>query len=139
MRARRVKCGSPLGRIIDEGLDLLAYVFIGVLFAYACRFNPLVLNLALGYQNAAFYSMELKHLLGGELVMKLGEFGNVEAEMLYTIVMASIAIFSPEKTQSTVGSLFGEAYRGALYGMKVSDFLAGLQIVAQAIMILEFV
>lgn len=40
MRARRTKCGSPLGRIIDEGIDQIAYTAFGAYYGYVLRVEP---------------------------------------------------------------------------------------------------
>lgn len=36
VRARRLKCGSPVGRIIDEALDFVNMSIIGTLLVYGC-------------------------------------------------------------------------------------------------------
>ena len=36
VRARRLKCGSPVGRVIDEALDFVNMSIIGTLVVYGC-------------------------------------------------------------------------------------------------------
>eukprot|EP00350_Pseudokeronopsis_sp_OXSARD2_P005674 CAMPEP_0170558292 /NCGR_PEP_ID=MMETSP0211-20121228/34254_1 /TAXON_ID=311385 /ORGANISM="Pseudokeronopsis sp., Strain OXSARD2" /LENGTH=105 /DNA_ID=CAMNT_0010870103 /DNA_START=192 /DNA_END=509 /DNA_ORIENTATION=+ len=97
MRAKRLKCGSPLGRLIDEGLDLLAYVSIGILVGYAFKVSPYIMVISFGFQNGAFYTMELKHKIKGALVMKLGELGGVEVELLYAFFVGLAGVIGIEK------------------------------------------
>ena len=93
MRARRLKCGSPLGRVIDEGGDLIAYVCLGVIIGYALKPSRELFLFTMGFENAIFYSMELKFIICNELKFKMGEFGPVEGEFLYfsAITLAGIA------------------------------------------------
>lgn len=78
MRARRLKAGSPLGRLIDEGLDLLAYSNFSLAILFMLRVDPGYVMLLIGLVNAPFYCMEVKHLVCRTLIMIMGEIGSVE-------------------------------------------------------------
>lgn len=39
-RARRLKCGTPIGRIIDECGDTMQYTLFALIFGYVVKFPP---------------------------------------------------------------------------------------------------
>jgi len=40
MRAKRLKCGSPLGRVVDEAIDQMVYSCVGAFIGYMLRIEP---------------------------------------------------------------------------------------------------
>lgn len=65
LRARRMKVGSPLGRLIDEGGDCISMSNYSVLMAYAFCFDNKYLEVVWFFMNLAFYGMELRFKLTG--------------------------------------------------------------------------
>ena len=68
-RARRLKCGSPLGRLIDEGGDCITMSNYCALFAYACQFQHPLFEVIIFSLNFIFFMMELKFTITKKLVM----------------------------------------------------------------------
>lgn len=68
-RARRLKCGSPLGRLIDEGGDTITMSNYCALFAYAVQFQHPIFEVIIFSLNFIFFMMELKFTITGKLVM----------------------------------------------------------------------
>ena len=102
-RARRLKVGSPLGRIIDEGGDTITMANYSVLCAYAWQLqNPLyeILFFAL---NFVFYAMEMRNKITGNLIMNVGELSPVELELGFTILLILPGIFGNEILGRTIG------------------------------------
>ena len=64
-RARRLKCGTPIGRIIDEAGDAYQYTWVAVIIGYAVKIEPGWLTLSYGLINLPMYSMEMKYFLTG--------------------------------------------------------------------------
>jgi len=95
MRARRLKCGSPLGRIIDEAGDMAVQAAYSLLIAYLFGLQG-PLEIVCIQINVTFYFMELRQLIMGSLVMNVGEIGPLEMELLLTIIFASAGYFGPE-------------------------------------------
>jgi len=92
-RARRLKVGSPLGRIIDEGGDTIVMSNYALITAYWLKANHPILEFTFYSMNMAFFGMELRHKLCNDLVMSLGEFGPVEVEHGLGIVFILSGIF----------------------------------------------
>lgn len=87
VRARRQKSGSPLGRIIDEALDITQQacysLWLGYLFNFDCLFFELLMVMA----NVTFFSMEMRFILSKSLTMNVGEIGPVEIELILTSIL----------------------------------------------------
>jgi phosphatidylglycerophosphate synthase len=66
-RARRLKAGSPIGRIIDEAGDLMIYTNIATIGAYCVRAPPGFLCLSYGVINFTSYFMEINFIITGKL------------------------------------------------------------------------
>jgi phosphatidylglycerophosphate synthase len=88
VRARRMKNGSPVGRIVDEALDTLQQACYALWLGYVFRFDNLLFELMFLMPNLIFYTMEMKYVICKNLKMIVGEIGPVEIELL----MASICI-----------------------------------------------
>lgn len=96
LRARRLKVGSPLGRLIDEGGDCIAMANYGVLMAYCFCFDNKYLELVWLSMNIAFYGMEIRYKLTGKLVMTIGEISSVEVELICSILMCCCGYYGNE-------------------------------------------
>jgi hypothetical protein len=111
MRARRTKCGSPLGRVIDEAIDQIAYACIGCFVGYLLKVEPGLMLLSIGLVNLPFYCMEIRHCFCKDFLMIVGEVGPVEVELIYSLIFLG------------TGTLFG----GACFDRTLSD-LTGLNL-----------
>ena len=66
-RARRLKAGSPIGRIVDEAGDMMIYTNIAVVAGYFLRAPPGWLSLAPFLINIPAYAMEINFIITGKL------------------------------------------------------------------------
>jgi phosphatidylglycerophosphate synthase len=101
-RARRLKCGSPIGRIIDEAGDAYQYTFVAVITGFIVKLPPGWLTLSYGFINLPMYSMEMKYIFTGSLKITQGDVGPVEIELLFAIIFASAAFFGTSGMTSPV-------------------------------------
>lgn len=97
-RARRLKCGSSIGRIIDEAGDVFQYTWLSVVVGHLLKLPPGLLNLSYAAVNLPAYTMEIKFIFTGKLVLNPGvdELGPVEMELLLTIIMLICGTFGVE-------------------------------------------
>ena len=96
LRARRQKSGSPVGRIVDEAFDMIMQAFYIVWVGYALQMDNRVLETAMLGPNIAFFAMEMRFIMFGELTLASGEIGPVEVEIFISSVIASAGYLSPE-------------------------------------------
>jgi len=92
-RARRLKCGSPIGRIVDEAGDTYQMTWVALIVGYILKLPPGWLTLSYGLINMPMYSMEMKYIFTGKLSITQGDFGPVEIELLLGIIFGSAAVF----------------------------------------------
>ena len=92
-RARRLKIGSPLGRIVDEAGDILCQAHYCLIVCIAAGFDNVYAEIFCVVVNIVFYSMELKHRVQGKLTMVTGELGPVETELVLAIIVISLGYF----------------------------------------------
>lgn len=108
LRARRQKSGSPLGRVIDEALDILQQTCYSMWAGYLFRFDNFVFELMLLMINIVFHSMEMKYILCENLSLQVGEIGPVEMELiLTTLYFVAGGCIGAESMQLNLGDLFG--------------------------------
>ena len=99
LRARRTGCGSPLGRLIDEGGDILVMTAYSMMVGYCVMFDNTILELILMYLPVAVFGIELKTILfPGQIDMIIagGWISMVEIEILLACICWSTAYFGPE-------------------------------------------
>ena len=106
-RARRLKCGSPLGRMIDEGGDTVTMANYSVLCAYAWQLQNPMGEIVYFAMNSVFFAMEMRYAITGELVMAVGEVSSVEAELLFSLTLIYTGVYGQEGLQKTIGQSFG--------------------------------
>jgi len=136
MRARRLRAGSPLGRIIDEGLDQIAYSCIGSVIAYMLRLEPYQVLLCVGMVNVPFYAMEMKHILCKDLKIIIGEIGPVEVEVIFSaIFLFSGGIMGIEQYDAPLGSAIGLSHIAFLNNFQVKHIIAALLFVLYVVFI----
>lgn len=87
VRARRLKCGSPLGRIIDEGLDLVAYSGIANIALWMIRPASNTALLVFGLTNLPFCTTEMRHYAINKLQFVVDELGPVEIELIFSLLI----------------------------------------------------
>lgn len=108
IRARRQKSGSPLGRIIDEALDLTQNSCYCLWIGYLFRSDNLLLEMMFIMPNVVFYTMEMKFILCKNLKMTVGEeIGPVEVELLISMILLSGYWFGSGFYQQTLNEVFG--------------------------------
>jgi phosphatidylglycerophosphate synthase len=108
-RARRQKSGSPIGRIIDEALDMIQQSCYSLLMGYMFRFDNRVFEIMVIMINTVQHTMEMRFLLFGRLDITVGEIGPVEFEcMLSSLLLLTGAYFGSECMTNTVGQTFSK-------------------------------
>ena len=105
-RARRLKCGSPVGRIVDEALDIINQAITPIIIIYGCQANNRYFEFLTLISNAIFYTMEMQYVIKRKLIMIQGDFGPVETELLLALIMFSMGYLTPEFFQTTIGATF---------------------------------
>lgn len=106
IRARRQKSGSPLGRIIDEALDMTQQACYSLWIGYLFRLDNLFFEMMIVMINIVFYSMEMKYILCKNLNLNLGEVGPVEVELGLTVILLLGYWFGSGIYQQTLFDLF---------------------------------
>jgi phosphatidylglycerophosphate synthase len=130
MRARRTKCGSPLGRIIDEAIDQLAYACISCITGYLIRVEPGIWLFSIGLVNVPFYAMEIRHYYFKDFVMIVGELGPVEVELIYTIIFLLTGLYiGGDGYDKTLAQVTGYEYE--FLAIKTKYLVAGLTILLE--------
>ena len=101
-RARRLGCGSCIGRIVDEAGDVFMYTWVSVIAGYILRLPPGLLNISYASINLPAYCMEIKFILTGtfDITSSVDEFGPVEIELLFSSILVFCAIFGREGLDS---------------------------------------
>lgn len=107
LRARRLKVGSPLGRLIDEGGDALTMGNYSVLMAYVWNLQIPGSELVFFSMNFVFYMMEIKYIITGALVMSQGDISDVEMELAFSTLMLIHAFTGRGFYEDTVAQTFG--------------------------------
>ena len=121
VRARRQKSGSPLGRLIDEALDIIQQTAYMLFMGYVFQVDNWVFETILISGNIIFMAMEMKHFLCHDLKMIMGEVGPVEIELIISLMFVVAGVFGNTGMQSTVGETFGFEF-----GLKWNQVCCGL-------------
>jgi len=93
VRARRMKNGSPVGRILDEAMDILQQACYCLWTAYVFRFDNFTFESIFMMTNLIFYTMEMKFVMCKNLKIVVGEFGPVELELVMTTICICAGYF----------------------------------------------
>lgn len=78
-RARRLKCGSGVGRIVDEAGDAVIYTLISGIMGYIYKLPPGFLCCTYAFVNLPKYVVEVYFYLTGKFVYCDDFFGPLEA------------------------------------------------------------
>ena len=105
-RARRMKCGSPLGRIVDEGGDCIVMSNYCALLGYIFAFDNVWWELITFYLNMIFYGEEIRYKVCNSLVMVVGEISSVEVEIILSLSFVFTGIYGSDGLQKTFGEHF---------------------------------
>lgn len=108
LRARRQKSGSPLGRVIDEALDMVQQTCYSMWIGYLFRFENFFFEMLLVMTNIVFHSMEMKYILCRNLSLQVGEIGPVEMELILALLTFGIGgCLGAECMQANMGDVLG--------------------------------
>jgi len=120
-RAKRLKCGTPIGRIIDEAGDAMVYTWAAHIIGYVFNLPPGLFCLAYCVINLPMYTMEIKHLITGKLSITAGsmDIGPVEIEVILTAIICVGAIYGG----AGVHSPFNDILPGFASGLVSNEFL----------------
>lgn len=69
LRARRLKCGTPIGRLVDEAGDPFQYTAIALLLGFVFKSTPGFHSLCIFTINLPQYCMEIEYIYTGTLIM----------------------------------------------------------------------
>lgn len=107
IRARRLKCGSPLGRIVDEAGDSMNYSLMALILLYIVKMPPGWLTLGIAIINMPMFCMEMSFTLTGSLNINANDdLGPVEVELIISLIFLVAGIFGVEGMNSTLGWSF---------------------------------
>ena len=106
IRARRLRAGSPVGRLVDEAFDMVCITCYCLWIGYGLQMNNCVLEVMMLMVTMTVFCMELKFVMCKNLLMIVGELGPVENEIILTLVIVSCGYFTPEFYQQPVSSSF---------------------------------
>lgn len=117
VRARRLKCGSPLGRIIDEGLDLVAYSGIANTALWMVRPASKTSFLVFSLVNLPFCTTEIRHYAINKLQFVVDELGPVEIELIFSLIIGISGLFAePFYNNPALTYLGVEVLNGVTWG-----------------------
>jgi hypothetical protein len=138
MRARRLRCGSPLGRIIDEALDQLSYAAMSHALGYMFRLPPGWWLFSVSLVNVPFFAMEINHYLSSDLKLVVGEIGPVEVEVIFSsLLIISGGLLGIDVYDYNVGGMMGLADDSFVSMFQVKHIMAMLIMVLCMLFIQE--
>ena len=109
-RAGRLKCGSPLGRLVDEGGDTITMANYCTLLCYTWQLQNPAFEFILLSLNFIFFMMETKYTITGKLNMVAGEMSAIELETAFAISMIVLGfVGNVNGVDVTVGETLGLA------------------------------
>lgn len=103
-RARRLKAGSPIGRLVDEAGDLMIYSFCGLFGGYILKAKPGIMCLSFFLPNFVSYLMEMAFIITGSFDQHAGEFdiGPVELELIFTVLFGFAGLNGYDGVESSI-------------------------------------
>lgn len=108
LRARRLKVGSPLGRLIDEAGDTIVMSNYSTLLAFLLAFDNQYWELVFFYLNCGFFGEETRHKICKQLVMMVGgEISNVEVETLLSFIFLYGGVYGGDGLQRPLNDFVG--------------------------------
>ena len=129
LRARRMKVGSPLGRIIDEAGDCIVMSNYSILIAYMMCFDNKWWELIAFYMNLAFYGEEIRYKITSQLVLAVGQLSAVEIEIIVASSLFFGGYYGSESLQKSFGEHFeieSDSYFSILATYRISSIFGCL-------------
>lgn len=144
MRARRLKCGSPIGRIVDEASDPYQYTLVSFIQAYILKIPPGWLCLVFVMPNLAQYCMEVRYVTTGSLIISStsaqdGDFdiGPVEVELIFAIVFILAGIFGTAGITKPVAEAMPFLSSVAPKFLQVNHLIAAFWAILQVVFLVD--
>jgi hypothetical protein len=106
IRARRLKCGSPCGRIIDEAGDTMIYSMFAVIMGYVVKVPPGWLTLGFALINIPQFAIEMNFIIDGNFKNCEEYFGPIETELLIAVVFWSAGFLGTDGINKPIGLSF---------------------------------
>lgn len=103
LRARKRKCGSPVGRIIDAAGDKMIYTMFTLLIGFVVKLPPGLFTIGFVLHNLTSWSNELKCITTGHLRICTDYLGFVEMELITCIILFSSGYYGVDHLQTPVG------------------------------------
>jgi phosphatidylglycerophosphate synthase len=103
-RARRFKCGTPIGRLIDEAGDTMQYMMFAVIMGYVVKVPPGWLSLGYCMVNMAQYAMEMNFVINKNFKNCDEYLGPCEIEVMIAFIFVMAGIFGSEGLNSSISS-----------------------------------
>lgn len=106
-RARRLKVGSPIGRIVDEAGDLMIYSLFALYGGYLLKAKPGIMNLSCASINSTAYAMEMAFIITGEFDQHAGEFdiGPVEIELIVATLFGFAGVYGYQGVDTSMNEV----------------------------------
>lgn len=139
-RARRLKAGSPIGRIVDEAGDLTIYSLFALFGGYILKAKPGLMCLSFATINYTAYSMEMAFIITGSFDQHAGEFdiGPVEIELILTVLFGLAGVFGYQGVDRGVSEMLPEGVGQYVPEyVRMQHFLAALFSFLIAIFVVE--
>lgn len=95
-RARRLICGTPVGRIIDQAGDTMQYTMFALIMGYVVKLPPGWLTLCYGLVNFPGFIMEIEYIITGNFNNCDDYFGPIELEMIIAFIYFCAGLFGVE-------------------------------------------
>ena len=115
-RARRLKCGTSLGRVVDEAGDLVQYTWYSMIMGFVLKVKPGWSAICLIITNFPAFTMEMKFIMTNQLKnCATDDLGPVEVELIVALIFLAAAAFGIENMdQPIISSSFGSLLEGVL-------------------------
>lgn len=121
-RARRLKCGSPIGRIVDEAGDAMQYSVIALVLGYITKIEPGWLCLGYAIINLPMFCMEMSYMMCGTLKITANDdLGPIEVEIIVATIFLAAGFFGISGLEHSVQSSF--AAEGMIHGLVPESLL----------------
>ena len=106
LRARRTKCGSPCGRIIDEAGDTMVYSMFGHMMGYVVKVPPGWFTLGYALINIPQFAMEVNFFIEGNFKNSDEYCGPLEIELFLASIFFAAGIFGTDGVNKPLGVSF---------------------------------
>lgn len=101
-----MKCGSPLGRIIDEAGDVIVISCQMIIMAHCFAYDHWLLDSTWMLETMLVYGMEMKLMICQVLDMQVGEIGAIEFDLALSIICFVVGYNGADSVQETIGQKY---------------------------------